>query len=261
MSKSPDAFRTISEVATWLEVPTHVLRFWESRFSQVKPIKRAGGRRYYRPADMRLLGGIKQLLHDDGLTIRGAQKLLREQGVHHVCSLSRPLDPGLERAPSEPDRDDVQENEYFAFVEDCDAVPPETEPTLEAEHAVDEDMPTSDEEHGSDPEEETRPHATAVGSESDASFEESYPERDDWASILPIHAPPSHHHVAGFAEAPGPDQPFVADESAGGETLPPLLLAKLMALDPQALSRRSERLGPLLDRARELARRMDREDV
>ncbi len=71
MEKSRDAFRTISEVADWLGTPTHVLRFWESRFSQVKPVKRAGGRRYYRPADMELLGGIKKLLHDDGLTIRG----------------------------------------------------------------------------------------------------------------------------------------------------------------------------------------------
>ena len=63
MAKSADAFRTISEVADWLEVPAHVLRFWESKFSQVKPVKRAGGRRYYRPADMRLLAGIKILLH------------------------------------------------------------------------------------------------------------------------------------------------------------------------------------------------------
>ena len=77
MKKSPDAFRTISEVAEWLDVPTHVLRFWESRFSQIKPVKRAGGRRYYRPNDMKLIGGIKTLLHDDGLTIRGAQKLLQ----------------------------------------------------------------------------------------------------------------------------------------------------------------------------------------
>lgn len=92
MSKSPDAFRTISEVADWLDVPTHVLRFWESRFSQVKPVKRAGGRRYYRPNDMRLLGGIKRLLHDDGMTIRGVQKLLREEGVKHIASFSKPLD-------------------------------------------------------------------------------------------------------------------------------------------------------------------------
>ncbi|MEQ5828785.1 MerR family transcriptional regulator [Sulfitobacter sp. NFXS29] len=92
MVKSPDAFRTISEVADWLGIQAHVLRFWESKFTQVKPIKRAGGRRYYRPADMLLLGGIKKLLHDDGLTIKGVQKILREEGMTHVSSLSAPLD-------------------------------------------------------------------------------------------------------------------------------------------------------------------------
>ncbi|WP_300547275.1 MerR family transcriptional regulator [Roseovarius sp.] len=92
MAKSADAFRTISEVAEWLEVPAHVLRFWESKFSQIKPVKRAGGRRYYRPADMLLLGGIKALLHGDGMTIKGVQKLLREQGVRHVSGLSQRLD-------------------------------------------------------------------------------------------------------------------------------------------------------------------------
>jgi DNA-binding transcriptional MerR regulator len=90
--KSPDAFRTISEVADWLDRPAHVLRFWESKFTQVKPVKRAGGRRYYRPEDMLLLGGIKKLLHDDGMTIKGAQKIMREQGVRYVSALSQPLD-------------------------------------------------------------------------------------------------------------------------------------------------------------------------
>ncbi len=87
MSKSRDAFRTISEVSDELDTPAHVLRFWESKFTQVKPVKRAGGRRYYRPADVDLLAGIKQLLHDDGMTIKGAQKLLREKGVKHVGAL------------------------------------------------------------------------------------------------------------------------------------------------------------------------------
>ena len=96
MSKSADAFRTISEVAEWLDLPTHVLRFWESKFSQIKPVKRAGGRRYYRPRDMQLIGGLKTLLHDDGMTIRGAQKLLKENGVQHVIDLSPPLQAGLE---------------------------------------------------------------------------------------------------------------------------------------------------------------------
>ncbi len=98
MDKSRDAFRTISEVADWLGTPTHVLRFWESRFTQIKPVKRAGGRRYYRPADMELLGGIKKLLHDDGLTIRGVQKILREQGVRHVAGLSQPIDGAPQEA-------------------------------------------------------------------------------------------------------------------------------------------------------------------
>jgi DNA-binding transcriptional MerR regulator len=92
MAKSRDAFRTISEVADWLGIQAHVLRFWESKFSQIRPVKRAGGRRYYRPADMLLIGGIKKLLHDDGLTIKGVQKVLREQGVAHVSSFSPPLD-------------------------------------------------------------------------------------------------------------------------------------------------------------------------
>ncbi|KIC48607.1 MerR family transcriptional regulator [Tateyamaria sp. ANG-S1] len=92
MTKSADAFRTISEVAEWLGVQTHVLRFWESKFTQVKPVKRAGGRRYYRPADMLLLGGIRKLLHEDGLTIKGVQKILREEGMAHVADMSPPLD-------------------------------------------------------------------------------------------------------------------------------------------------------------------------
>jgi DNA-binding transcriptional MerR regulator len=91
MDKSRDAFRTISEVAEWLDSPAHVLRFWESKFPQIKPVKRAGGRRYYRPADMQLLGGIKKLLHDDGLTIKGVQKILREEGVKHVLAMAPPM--------------------------------------------------------------------------------------------------------------------------------------------------------------------------
>ena len=88
MDKSPEAFRTISEVAETLETPAHVLRFWESRFPQIRPVKRAGGRRYYRPADVALLSGIRHLLHDEGMTIRGVQKILREQGVRHVAALA-----------------------------------------------------------------------------------------------------------------------------------------------------------------------------
>ncbi len=88
MDKSPEAFRTISEVAESLKTPAHVLRFWESRFPQIRPVKRAGGRRYYRPADVALLSGIRHLLHDEGMTIRGVQKILREQGVRHVAAMA-----------------------------------------------------------------------------------------------------------------------------------------------------------------------------
>ena len=80
-TKSAAAFRTISEVAGGLDIPQHVLRFWESKFSQIKPLKRGGGRRYYRPDDIALLQRIKALLYDDGYTIKGVQKLLREGGL------------------------------------------------------------------------------------------------------------------------------------------------------------------------------------
>ena len=84
MSKALEAFRTISEVADDLDVPKHVLRFWEVKFPQIKPMKRGGGRRYYRPADMELLRGIRHLLHNEGYTIKGVQKILREQGIEQV---------------------------------------------------------------------------------------------------------------------------------------------------------------------------------
>jgi DNA-binding transcriptional MerR regulator len=85
MDKSPDAFRTISEVAEEMDLPQHVLRFWETRFPQVKPLKRGGGRRYYRPDDVDLLRAVKRLLYGEGYTIKGVQKLLREQGAAMVA--------------------------------------------------------------------------------------------------------------------------------------------------------------------------------
>src|SRR3977135_1836445 len=87
--KSREAFRTISEVAVELEVPAHVVVFWDSKFSQLKPLKRGGGRRYYRPDDLDLLRGIRSLLYSDGLTIKGVQKILREQGQRYVMELGR----------------------------------------------------------------------------------------------------------------------------------------------------------------------------
>ena len=156
MDKSPDAFRTISEVADLLETPAHVLRFWESRFPQIKPVKRAGGRRYYRPSDVALLAGIKRLLHDEGLTIRGVQKILRDQGVRHVAGLSDDSVPveGLVTAPlaagvvqlddwrdlsvsedagasDELPAEDVPEAGFIAIEDDDEVAPPA--PTISAQ--------------------------------------------------------------------------------------------------------------------------------
>tara|TARA_Y100001935_G_C16963290_1_gene340473 strand:+ start:74 stop:502 length:429 start_codon:yes stop_codon:yes gene_type:complete len=86
--KSPEAFRTISEVSKDLSLPQHVLRFWETKFAQIKPIKRGGGRRYYRPEDIELLKGIKYLLYNDGYTIRGVQKVIKENGAKKIISKS-----------------------------------------------------------------------------------------------------------------------------------------------------------------------------
>jgi len=95
-NKAPDAFRTISEVADELDLPQHVLRFWESRFREIKPMKRGGGRRYYRPDDVELLRGIRHLLYGEGYTIRGVQRILREQGAKFVQAV------WLEGAPQPP---------------------------------------------------------------------------------------------------------------------------------------------------------------
>ena len=88
MDKAPDAFRTISEVAEDLDIPQHVLRFWETRFSQIRPMKRSGGRRYYRPDDVDLLRGIRRLLYGEGYTIRGVQRILKEHGIASVQRLA-----------------------------------------------------------------------------------------------------------------------------------------------------------------------------
>ena len=137
MDKSPDAFRTISEVADQLETPAHVLRFWESRFPQIRPVKRAGGRRYYRPSDVALLTGIKRLLHDEGLTIRGVQKILRDHGVRHVAGLSDDtvaidsliaVPEAVEAAPEAPPPEEIPEAAFIAIEEDEEVVLPKPPP-------------------------------------------------------------------------------------------------------------------------------------
>jgi DNA-binding transcriptional MerR regulator len=106
LDKAPEAFRTISEVADELDVPQHVLRFWESRFSQIKPMKRGGGRRYYRPEDVDLLRGIRHLLYGEGYTIRGVQRILREDGPKFVQSVWKAGAPQPARAGGEEEAGD-----------------------------------------------------------------------------------------------------------------------------------------------------------
>ncbi len=129
MDKSPEAFRTISEVAGDMDLPQHVLRFWETRFPQIKPLKRGGGRRYYRPDDVELLRAIKELLYGQGYTIKGVQKLLREQGVPALARSAARGSPGTattadaERAPPRSDKAAAGLEDSRARLEPADASP------------------------------------------------------------------------------------------------------------------------------------------
>ena len=117
MDKAPDAFRTISEVADDLDIPQHVLRFWETRFTQIKPMKRSGGRRYYRPDDVDLLKGIRRLLYGEGYTIRGVQRILKEHGIKSVQGIADQtaavsfgaVEDAVGLSMQEPDEGDAEE--------------------------------------------------------------------------------------------------------------------------------------------------------
>ena len=117
-NKAPDAFRTISEVADDLELPQHVLRFWESRFHEIKPMKRGGGRRYYRPDDIDLLRGIRHLLYGEGYTIRGVQRILREQGAKFVQAVWEEGAPQPPHGVVESEEQYAEENETVEAVLD-----------------------------------------------------------------------------------------------------------------------------------------------
>src|SRR3954463_3094755 len=120
--KSPEAFRTISEVAAELDLPQHVLRFWETKFAPVRPLKRGGGRRYYRPDDLDLLRGIRSLLYRDGLTIKGVQKILREQGPRYVMEIGR--DEATLVAPRVKEPAEAKASNVHRFPRESASVPP-----------------------------------------------------------------------------------------------------------------------------------------
>lgn len=200
MDKAPDAFRTISEVADDLDVPQHVLRFWETRFSQIKPMKRSGGRRYYRPDDVDLLRGIRRLLYGEGYTIRGVQRILKENGIKAVQGLvdeevspafapvaaraSEPRMPSVAplmsrpaaKAPvveDEPDEEEEAEAELEEELEDEEA---------EGEEESDEESEDADEEEESDEdeseEESEEEESEEDGEEEDESEDEESEEED-----------------------------------------------------------------------------------
>ncbi len=125
--KAPDAFRTISEVAAELELPQHVLRFWETRFPQIKPMKRGGGRRYYRPEDVDLLRGIRLLLYGEGFTIRGVQRLLKEKGLGFVVEVGQT--GSVETVTAAESEEDIEVAEEEFEEDDAEAAEETFEPS------------------------------------------------------------------------------------------------------------------------------------
>lgn len=256
MGKAADAFRTISEVAEWLDVPAHVLRFWESKFTQIKPVKRAGGRRYYRPTDMALLGGIKVLLHDQGMTIKGAQKYLRENGIQQVSAMSPPLgddsngeESGIaldvETTPARP-------AEVLAF-----ARPRETEETPEPEIANQsqkDSIRTADQTPEEIPEtpsfESAKPDAPASASQTPAQSAgpEPKPEHIPVPASEPEQAAAASEPATPLKEArPKPlTDPALPDDPADDLVAEPGLLTALSTLPRPVSSEFAARLAPLV---------------
>lgn len=257
MNKAPDAFRTISEVAEELDLPQHVLRFWESRFPQIRPVKRAGGRRYYRPSDVALLAGIRRLLHEDGLTIRGVQKILREQGVRHVAGLAEgptlvlAEDDG--RPPVEvPDLPDAWPEPPEDTPDLPDELPEDTPPELpDLPGEMPEDMP--DDLPDDDPGEDAQGIAAAAGAAVEAALADVV-RAEVAAAVAEARAPEPAFRP------PMPDLPLFAPLTAAlaqaADTAPPPegeaeevpLASRLRALPRIRLRDRAERLAPLVAR-------------
>ncbi|MBY4891578.1 MerR family transcriptional regulator [Rhodobacteraceae bacterium N5(2021)] len=214
MPKSAQAFRTIREVADWLDVAAHVLRFWESKFNQIKPVKRAGGRRYYRPADMELVGGIKVLLHDRGMTIRGVQKLIADEGLEAVTSLSPSIDELVEDAEVvELDASDVWDEDAAA----------ESEEAQEADEAVSIDAPEPEQSAPPAPEPDHPIPDHPISSEPEITAPEAAPIPED--APLPDAAPapeeaPAFEEAAAVAEAAPTPEEDTEDTPAEPEAAP-----------------------------------------
>ncbi|WP_444666105.1 MerR family transcriptional regulator [Cereibacter changlensis] len=263
MEKSADAFRTISEVAEVLETPAHVLRFWESRFPQIRPVKRAGGRRYYRPADIALLAGIKRLLHDEGMTIRGVQKILREQGVRHVAGLTTIEPRGYEPVEDAPEFvDEVEPEETPRMGEVLAFSLPPAEPRARPAAPAPEAAAEPEEELPQEAQADWQPEALGAPEPEQEAEADWQPE--DEAELEPtesmpeeaaLPAPDESDEVA--AEAELPQEPALPDDPEAAEEAPGLWLpAALRALPPSALAGKREALLPLQARLVQLRDRL-----
>lgn len=264
MDKSPEAFRTISEVAEALDTPAHVLRFWESRFPQIRPVKRAGGRRYYRPSDIALLSGIKRLLHDEGLTIRGVQKILREQGIRHVARLGSggaviPEDDGqtieaqltaaLGVDDTEPLPATEAETAQIIALESVLArvdriAPVRTDPLQGTLFADQVPKPAQD----APPPPEDAPEAPMVEmAEDDA--DTGWPDEAAHGAVVPLSAPAA-------AQGADPAHPAAAPVESDATDAAPTLAARLRSLPKGALARHDAQLGDLRVRLHGLRARL-----
>lgn len=226
MSKSPDAFRTISEVSEWLDTPTYVLRFWESRFPQIKPVKRAGGRRYYRPEDMMLLGGIKKLLHFEELTIKAAKSLLKDKGVKHVMDLSPDLNTPVVTPPSAADAADKADIAKMVQAAPSEKPKPKVEVRVVKRAKQAEDDPIAAEETAPSPEE------TPVIIADDPKAEATDELAADTAETAVEPEKPQNEADQSTDDQP---KPMAADEAVdAAPALAPAALAKAEEADRQA---------------------------
>lgn len=251
MEKSPEAFRTISEVARWLETPTHVLRFWESRFPDVAPVKRAGGRRYYRPEDMQLLGGIKHLLHTEGQTIKAVQARLETDGIQAVVAFSPPLDTAAApvESPTEPQSAGIADGaivpdsapaEMPVALDDADAMaidtPPEVAPVQEAPaETAPADMLADPADNAEATDEPDQPPIGFFFDDSDDVLDEA-PEGKVVPAASPITQNPAFHDRMGRPMPPLDGLPADPDDTApcSGPILPMSVL--LREVVPAALA-------------------------
>lgn len=245
MDKAPEAFRTISEVAEAIAIPAHVLRFWETRFPQIKPVKRAGGRRYYRPSDVNLVAGIRQLLHIDGLSIREVQAVLRAQGVRHVAAIGGASPAALDLAAAQA-------------LEPVRAAPPPPQAQIlpmdaQVRRPLGEAQTLLDPTQGADirPLFAIDPAPASAPPASDASDPAPVVRKPRAANLRPVTAPPDQPALPLFATAEAPEAPHIWVEADGAPEVAviplPIAQAKPAQAAPasKALAQMTAQLQPL----------------